>query len=119
NLNKQQVTQRIGPVVDILRTARPQTPILLVEDRTYSNSFLVTSRRNRNAGNRQALKQAFTKMTARGVRGLHYLDGTRLLGSDGEDTVDGSHPTDLGFQRHAAAFQTALAPLLSGQQSPE
>ena len=116
NLNGQQVAQRIGPVVDILRAARPQTPILMVEDRTYSNSFLLASRRDRNTQNRQSLKQAFTNMSKRGIPGLHYLDGTRLLGHDGEDTVDGSHPTDLGFQRQAAAFQTALAPILAKKQ---
>jgi hypothetical protein len=31
-----------------------------------------------------------------------------LLGLDGEDTVDGSHPTDLGFMRQASAFLHAL-----------
>jgi hypothetical protein len=35
-----------------------------------------------------------------------------LLGDDGEGTVDTSHPTDLGFLRQAAAFQSALEPLL-------
>jgi len=115
NLNGQQVTQRIEPVIKILRAAHPQTPILLVEDRTYSDSFLVTSRRVRNQGNRQALRRAFDKMTSQGVTGLHYLKGEGLLGTDGEDTVDGSHPTDLGFLRQAAAFQSALTPLLDAK----
>lgn len=42
---------------------------------------------------------------------LHYLPG-ELLGADGEDTVDGSHPTDLDFMRHADAFEPVLKPLL-------
>jgi len=117
NLNGQQVTKRIGPVIEILRAAHPRTPILLVEDRTYSDSFLVSSRRVRNQGNRQALSRAFDKLTAQGVPGLHYLKGAGLLGADGEDTVDGSHPTDLGFLRQAAAFQTALTPLLADAAS--
>jgi hypothetical protein len=47
-------------------------------------------------------------MQAEGITGLHYLEGNGLLGLDGEDTVDGSHPTDLGFFRQANAFETAL-----------
>ena len=47
-----------------------------------------------------------------GVKGLHYLKGDGLLGADGEDTVDGSHPTDLGFLRQADAMLPALTPLL-------
>ena len=35
-----------------------------------------------------------------------------LLGADGEDTVDGSHPTDLGFVRQADAMEKILAPLV-------
>ena len=35
-----------------------------------------------------------------------------LLGDDGEGTVDGSHPTDLGFTRQAAEFERVLRPVL-------
>ncbi len=112
NLDGTRVAERIGPVVEILRKARPETPILLVEDRTYSNAFLVKSLADRNAGNRAALKKAFDEMTDRGVKHLHYLEGDKLLGLDGEDTVDGSHPTDLGFLRQAEAFKDPLVKIL-------
>ena len=36
------------------------------------------------------------------------------LGEDGEDAVDGSHPTDLGFLRQAEALVEILAPILRG-----
>jgi hypothetical protein len=35
-----------------------------------------------------------------------------LLGHDGEGTIDGSHPTDLGLTRQAAAFERVLRPVL-------
>ena len=35
--------------------------------------------------------------------------------ADGDDTVDGSHPTDLGFKRQAEAFYPILSHLLTGQ----
>ena len=44
---------------------------------------------------------------------LYYLEGSHLLGDDGEGTVDGSHPTDLGFARQAAAFAKVLEPILT------
>lgn len=117
NLDGQRVAERIGPVVEILRKARPDTPILLVEDRTYSNAFLVASSAERNAGNRAALQSAYKKLTAEGVKNLHYLEGDKLLGEDGEDTVDGSHPTDLGFLRHAQAFREPLGKILGATKS--
>jgi len=114
NLTGAEVAERVEHVVQILRKAHPNTPILLVEDRTYADAFLVAGRKERNTGSRAALKAAYQRMTAAGVKGLYYLPGDQLLGNDGEDTVDGSHPTDLGFFRQAAAFEQSLRLILAG-----
>lgn len=112
NMNAAQVKERLVPFVKKLRMVRPETPILLVEDRTYANAFLVSGRAESNKTNREALQEAYQTLKAEGTLRLGYLSGDSLLGVDGEDTVDGSHPTDLGFVRHADAFQPALAKLL-------
>lgn len=114
NMTPQDVTERVEPFVQTLRKARPTTPILLVEDRSYSDAFLVTSKHDRNASSRAALKVAFDRLTAAGVKGLHYLPGDKLLGDDkdNEGTVDSSHPTDLGFLRQAEAMEKTLMPIL-------
>lgn len=43
---------------------------------------------------------------------IYEIPGEALLGSDDEGTVDGIHPTDLGFHRMAVALSAALRPLL-------
>jgi hypothetical protein len=112
NLTAPEVTERTAPFVNILREARPTTPILLVEDRTYTSGHLLKGLADRNKASRAALKEAFESLTKAGVKNLHYLRGDLLLGDDSEATVDGSHPTDLGFVRQADMFADALAPLL-------
>ena len=116
NMNAKMVSERVVPFVKKLRAAHPETPILLVEDRTYSNSFLIASSLNRNQTNRAALEKAYQKLKTEGDEHLAYLRGETLLGADGEDTVDGSHPTDLGFLRQADAMQPALNQLLNPQK---
>lgn len=113
NVTADVVTARTRPLVETIRGQRPDVPILLVEDRTYADAFLVQSRRTRNESSRVALRQAFEAMQSDGIPLLYYLEGDTLLGPDGEDTVDGSHPTDLGFMRQADAFEKALRPLLT------
>jgi lysophospholipase L1-like esterase len=108
NIGAKEVTERTAKVVRLLRAKHPMTPILLVEDRNYTNNWLVPSKRQRNESSQAALKAEFAKLKAEGVEGLYYLDGKALLGEDGEDTVDTSHPTDLGFTRHADAFEKVL-----------
>ena len=112
NLQGKSVAQRTEPLVKLLRKARPNVPIVLVEDRTYSDAFLVKSRQDRNKGNRVAFKKAYENLLAAGVKGLYYVEGDQLLGSDGEATVDGSHPTDLGMCRQASVLEPILRELL-------
>lgn len=112
NITAETVRTNTPKVVKILRKARPETPILLVEDRNYSDSFLSHSKRHRNESSQQSLKEVYNQLKADGVTGLSYLHGDKLLGDDNEGTVDSSHPTDLGFMRQAEVFREAIAPLL-------
>lgn len=113
NMDAKLVAERVEPFVLTLRKAHPETPILLVEDRSYASGFLVTSLREHNTKNRAALRAAYERLQKAGVKNLHYLPGDNLLGDDREDTVDSSHPTDLGFLRHAEAFVKVLRPIVT------
>lgn len=108
NMDAAAVSARAEPLVRQLRTARPETPILLVEDRSFTNAALVPKHRDRHAASRAALKAAYRRLAGEGVAGLHYVDGEPLLGDDGEAAVDGSHPSDLGMMRMADALEPAL-----------
>ena len=113
NMTAAEVTERAEALVTLVRAARPHTPIVLCEDRSYANSWLVSSSQSRHETGRAALAAAFSRLKSAGVAGLHYLPGGRQLGSDREDTVDGSHPTDLGFLRMAEAMLPVLKPLIT------
>lgn len=108
NMNAKEIHERAEICVRTLRKARPVTPILLVEDRNYADAFLNPSRRERNETNHEAMRAVYGKLVKDNVGGLLYLKAEELLGDDGEATIDGSHPTDLGFMRQAAAFARVL-----------
>jgi hypothetical protein len=112
NMTAKDVEERAEPGVKALRAAHPKTPILLVEDRNYADSFLNASRRERNQTNHAALREVWARLQRDKVPYLHYLKADNLLGDDGEGTIDGSHPTDLGFTRQASEFAKALRPIL-------
>jgi lysophospholipase L1-like esterase len=113
NMNATQVKERAAPLVRQLRAARPETPIVLVEDRTYANTPFLASRQERHAGSRAELRKAYEELLGEGVQKLHYLEGEKLLGEDREDTTDGSHPSDLGFVRQADALEPVLRAALA------
>lgn len=108
NMTGDEVRERAEPLVLQLRESRPETPIVLVEDRTYAYAWIKKSARERHELSRSALIRAFDNLIAAGVKNLHYLEGADLIGEDGEGTTDGSHPNDLGFMRQADAFEPVL-----------
>ncbi|MCA9090630.1 MAG: SGNH/GDSL hydrolase family protein [Planctomycetaceae bacterium] len=108
NMLGPQVAERAVPLVKKLRAARPETPIVLVEDRTYANTPFLQGRAKRHADSRTALQAAYKELQAGGVQQLSYLEGEKLLGADRDDTTDGSHPSDLGFYRQADALEPVL-----------
>ena len=58
------------------------------------------------------LHSAYNRLRQAGVKHLLYIPGERLLGDDGEGTVDGVHPTDVGFMRMAKNIGPIVEALL-------
>ena len=112
NLGPRQVAERTEPFVRALRAKRPSTPIVMVEDRVNANAGFLPGRARHHADNHAAFRAAFDQLTASGVRGLTYVQDAPFLGEDGEATVDGSHPTDLGMVRYADALEPILRSLI-------
>ncbi|MEM7601348.1 MAG: SGNH/GDSL hydrolase family protein [Verrucomicrobiota bacterium] len=108
NMNGDSVAERAEPLVRQIRSIRPETPIILVEDRTFTNAWIFKARRERHLENRASLIRAYDNLVSSGVKSLYYLEGDQLLGEDTEGTTDGSHPSDLGFLRQADAFEPIL-----------
>lgn len=112
NMGGDDTAARTKPLIAQLRKAHPETPIVLVEDRRYTDAWLNESKAKRNDGNHAALKQAYDELIAAGDKNLYYIPGDDLLGEDGDGAVDSSHPNDLGFLRQADAFDKVLGPVL-------
>jgi lysophospholipase L1-like esterase len=112
NMSPEMVTERLEPFVTALRTAHPETPIVLVENISYQAGAFIPASKSSYVDKNAALKAAYDRMNAKGIKGLYYVPGETLLGNDGEATVDGTHPTDLGFQRMADALEPVLRKVL-------
>jgi hypothetical protein len=114
NLDVAEVGERVEPFVKTLRAAHPATPVVLVENVTYSNAPFVEARAAKVAGANELLRKLYEKLKSAGDKNVYYIPTSRLYGSDGEDTVDGSHATDLGFLRMAEGMAPVLRDVLKG-----
>ena len=116
NMGAAEVTAKCGPLVKQLREAHPTTPIVLVEDRRNTNSWILPDRDKYHDANHAALKAAYEQLVKEGVKGLFYIDGDHLYGDDAEGATDASHASDLGFMRQADIFEPILRAALATQE---
>ncbi len=115
NMTPELVAERALPFLKILREKRPNTPILLVEDRCMSNTWIRPERQDFHRRNQAELKKVFDELKPNDPN-LYYLGHENLLGEnlDFDGTVDASHPNDLGMYRQTDALEAVLRPILDG-----
>lgn len=100
NMSEAMVAERMEPFLRRLREGHTETPIVCAGDAFLENpKEPVRSRLTR---------EAVEKLSRQGLKNLHYLSAQGAWGDDGEGTVDGVHPNDLGMSRQAAHFVRGL-----------
>jgi lysophospholipase L1-like esterase len=113
NLTPEQVVERMPAFIDTIRAARPRTPIVLVEHLLYPNLRFRRDKAASVAAANASLRHIFETRRKAGDMLITLVASTTLLGSDGDGTVDDSHPTELGFARMADGLEPYLRRALS------
>jgi len=90
-------TERIAALVNTIRATHPETPIIFV-----GQSHILTDSHPRDLTMRQI--NAVRPLQEAGIPNLILVPGEILMDADGEGTVDGCHPNDLGMDVHARAL---------------
>lgn len=97
----------------ILRNRHKQVPILLVSRIPYAKETSHPDARQARERNRSMQAGLVEELRRDGDQKIHFLDGTMLLGRDFDEcTVDGAHPTDLGFMRMARGLELTVKHIL-------
>jgi lysophospholipase L1-like esterase len=114
NMATDTVSERMEGMVRALRRAHPDTPILLVEHLRFTKLPRADERQGWEEWQRKndALRDVTVRLANEGLCRIRRLGWQGLIGDDEEGTVDGVHPTDLGFARMAASISGALGALL-------
>ena len=105
NLTTAEVGERLPGFIETLRARHPEVPIVLVENLIYTDVPFVAARAERVKGSNDLLRKIHEERVARGDRRITLVPAGDLIGHDGEGTVDGVHPNDLGFLRMADAIE--------------
>lgn len=95
--------------IPILRERHPDTPIVVLSRPTFPLEMTDEARRTAREERRRIMSAIVDSADDK----VSFHTGTDLFGPNfGEFTVDGVHPTDLGFQRMADALTPILTKVL-------
>ena len=108
NMSAQEVASRLPAFLAKLRETHPKTPIVLVENVEMGDALVTPSRRGGYSRSNAELHAIFVQRVKAGDRKLFYIRGDKLLGDDGDATVDRVHPSDLGFMRMADGMEPVM-----------
>ena len=106
--NGEEVEAKASKFIEILRGKRPNTPIILVENIQYPDVFIEERKRQIFESKNKGLQNVYKNLLKSGAKRIYYIPSANLIGDDGEATIDGVHPTDLGFMRMANIFEPVL-----------
>lgn len=115
NMTVEQIHERAGHFVEMLRAVRPATPIVLVENPTYQHEHMVKLHDRASWKKNAEARTVHKALVKAGVANLHYVPGGDLYGHDWEATVDGAHATDVGYLRMADVLEPVLRPLVAAR----
>ena len=112
NSAPEQVAERTFTFVKELRKKHPSTPILMIESisRQIGNYNLKWKKRLQDQNGN--FKKEYDKLLNSGVENLYYIPSNDLIGHDTEGTVDGTHPTDVGFARMVEIIESKIKEVL-------
>jgi len=90
--------------ITLLRTKRPEVPILLTEHDGYTDEGINLKRRKEFQNVNIALKEVYDSLYTKGVKDIYILTKEEI-NQDIESMVDGVHPNDIGMMNYANAYE--------------
>lgn len=99
--------------IETYRKVHENVPILLVSKFPYAGENVNPELRKDRLERLEFQKTLVKRLVAEGDQSLYFLDGTTMLGEHtNAGTVDGIHPTDLGFMQIAKTFEPIISDIL-------
>ncbi|MFV0505390.1 MAG: SGNH/GDSL hydrolase family protein [Bacteroidales bacterium] len=113
NCHPEQITERTDYLVREIRKTNPDVPIIMVQTIYREVGHFDTVMGERLKMQNENIRNEYEKLKASGMENLYFLVEDNFLGTDHEGTIDGTHPSDLGFDRMVSALQPKIMEILN------
>ena len=101
NVDVLQIQEKMEKFYYIIRHKLPDVPIIFIENPIFPHGKFDINMQTTVEEKNKALHAAFKNLESKGEKNILLISSEKMIGNDGEATVDGIHFTDLGFMRYA------------------
>lgn len=108
NSSPERIHERTETFFRMLRDAHPNVPVIFVEDPLFPHMRFDADMYKEITGKNQALREEYEKLRKAGHKNIYYISSEKMIGNDGEATVDGVHFTDLGMVRYVELVEPVI-----------
>ncbi len=108
---EEEIKKRLRNSIQHIRNKRPSARILLTLHAGYSDGEVDSSRKEVYETLNRWTSEVFLDFKRARIRNLYLLPKSKINLSN-DAFVDGTHPTDLGMEQYAKAYEAALTNLL-------
>ncbi len=102
NVSPKVMAETLPGFIRILRSKHPTTPMLIVSKVAYAREIFDKNLKKQREDSKKIEVENVERCQANGDKNIYFINAEFFQGEDfWECTVDGVHPTDLGFYRMA------------------
>ena len=98
NPSVKEIETRVADFVRTVAEAHPDKPMIFLQTTIRDEATFDTKWAKFNDERRATVRRMMTELAKR-YDNVYFLDSDTITGTDHEATVDGAHPTDMGFDR--------------------
>lgn len=112
NPSPAQIEERLEKFVAVIREKHPDTPLIFLQTEVRESGMFNKKTALYEAEKRKAAEAGMKSLKRLGYKNIYFINPAMELGDDHQATVDGVHPTDLGFDRILDKLEPQLVKIL-------
>ena len=111
NPTPQEIRERLEPFIKTITEAHPDKPFIFLQTHMREDTIFDEKWRSFNEERRATVRELMPQM-AKKYKNVYFLNAENITSSDYDGTVDGAHPTDLGFDNFIKTYLPRVQKIL-------
>ncbi|KLT64708.1 SGNH/GDSL hydrolase family protein [Pedobacter sp. BMA] len=113
NTNPELITERTAYLINTIRKKHPSAPIIVMQSLVRETGYWDKTLGGQVKKQNMNVQTEVLNLLQKGMKNLYFITSENMIGDDHDGTIDGTHPSDLGYDRMIKQIQPQIMEILS------